>query len=111
MFQNLPIEVTLTILTHLSLRDIHAFQRVHSSWDEMVRSNEATIYLKAAICHGFARLGDTLDDAYWKAREDGTSSVASWKEVCESCLLNHARPMAYHPLIFCDLNDPHGLIG
>lgn len=86
MLQKLPIEVALSILAHLRLREIHAFQLVHSTWDAIVRENEVTVYMRAAINHGFARPGDTLEDAHWNIRKDGSSRVESWKEVCESFL-------------------------
>ena len=84
MLQNLPIEVTLSILDHLSVHEILACQLVHSTWNEIVGSNESIIFLKAALRFGLARLGDTLEDAHWKLREDGSNGVGSWKEVCES---------------------------
>ena len=83
MLETLPTEITLSILSYFTLREVHTFQLVHSSWDAIIRSNEASVYLDVAINHGFVRPNESLEEAHWTAREDGTDGAASWRELCE----------------------------
>lgn len=95
--RRLPPELWLEIVSHLSIPDIHAFQRVYKLSDTLIRLNESLIYRGAAIHHGFApnAVSDIQEVTTNIQRKfDWLSGVKTWLHYCA-----FARLGAFHLFI------------
>ncbi|KAJ8076109.1 hypothetical protein PM082_022094 [Marasmius tenuissimus] len=53
MLNDLPVETALSVLAYLPIPSIHALQLVSKAIDQLVKTNESTIYRFAAVVHDF----------------------------------------------------------
>jgi hypothetical protein len=82
MFDQLPTELRLKILTHLNVRDLHNTQLVCQSWQNFFMANESSIYHHAATLHGFARNpGVPLAEVKFACPRESMVGVEGWKDL------------------------------
>jgi len=79
MFEQLPAELRLKTLAHLTVRDLRSAQLVCRSWQEFFAANESAIYRHTAVVHGFAQDSEaSLAEACLRGSMVG---VDSWKDL------------------------------
>jgi len=86
MFLSFPPDVSLYILSFVSLHDIHSLSLVAREARALIINNEPTVYHQAAIVHRFVPAGISLEKAKRAESQKGgwLDDVQSWKELCMS---------------------------
>lgn len=84
MLLTFPLDISLYVLSFLSIRDLRSLQLVSRGARSLVNDNEQTIYHQAAILHRFALSETSLEDIKSKESRRGPwlGGVESWKEFC-----------------------------
>ncbi|KAL0570326.1 hypothetical protein V5O48_011641 [Marasmius crinis-equi] len=85
MIAKVPPETVTNILSHLTISDIHSVQLASKSCNELVNSNETTVYHSAAVVHGFVASHnikiDRLEELY--PSEVFKGMKRTWKGLCQ----------------------------
>lgn len=81
--QDLPAELRLAILEHVSVSSLSNLSSVCHFWKEFIDENEGIIFRNAAVLHGYtspSKLLSDLDSLYSRRSLIG---IDSWKALCE----------------------------
>ncbi|KAJ8077911.1 hypothetical protein PM082_002352 [Marasmius tenuissimus] len=85
MLTDLPVETALLILSHLVIPSIHALQLVSKGLNQLVKTNESTIYRFAAVAHEFIPSANLEFDELRSAGVPAAVMLGideSWKTIC-----------------------------
>ena len=95
MFSLLPPEISLDIVSDMTVYQIPSLRLVDSVWKQFVDVNENYIYRSAAIHHSFASPGSSLDRVTGNKSVPWLDGVASWKVLCRIYLQSPFRFIAH----------------
>lgn len=84
MLLSFPTDVSLYVLSFLSVHDLRSLLLVSRSARALIRDNEQTVYHQAAVLHRFAPPETPLEDVKQaeSLRGGWLDDVQSWKELC-----------------------------
>ncbi|GBE84157.1 hypothetical protein SCP_0601350 [Sparassis crispa] len=84
MLSLFPTDISLYILSFLSLHDLRSLLLVSRETHHLVADNESTVYHQAAVFHKFVSIRSSLEDALQvESRRCGwLEGAQSWKELC-----------------------------
>ena len=84
MLSSLPPDITLYLLSFLSLTDVVKLHALSRDFSDFLAANEATIYHQLAILHHFTAPGVALEDAVEREQAVGglLDGVTTWKQLC-----------------------------
>ncbi|KAL0059339.1 hypothetical protein AAF712_013917 [Marasmius tenuissimus] len=85
MLTDLPVETALLILSHLVIPSIHALQLVSKGLNQLVKTNESTIYRFATVAHEFIPSANLEFDELRSAGVPAAVMLGideSWKTIC-----------------------------
>ncbi|TBU38868.1 hypothetical protein BD309DRAFT_481291 [Dichomitus squalens] len=80
MFHSLPYDVSLHILSYLSLNDLHNVELVSPAAHSLFLAHEESIYHQAAIYHGFVT-SRTLFEGATAFEGPWLSEAGNWKDI------------------------------
>lgn len=85
MFSQLSTDVSLYILSFLSLPDVLKLHRVSRDIHRFLEDNDTAIYHQLAIAHHFTSPGVSLDDVVEceQVRGGWLDGVRAWKDLCK----------------------------
>lgn len=84
MLELLPPELTLEVLSHLSVFSLRSLRHVSRRWNTFITANEQAIYRQAAYFHDFTTFQDlSLEDTLTLRRGSPWEGVVGWKDFCE----------------------------
>ncbi|CCM01240.1 uncharacterized protein FIBRA_03289 [Fibroporia radiculosa] len=85
MLLTLPSDISLYILSFLSIRDLASLLRTSHQAHGLIEDNHQTVYHQAAILHQFAPPSISLSDTLLStsSREKWLDDVTTWKEFCK----------------------------
>ncbi len=85
MLQKYPVEITLNILSYISIQGLASFPLISSDWNDFFIVNESSLYHSAALLHGFISSEDvSLVEAKSAYAHRAMANVTGWKEFCLS---------------------------
>ncbi|KAF4562492.1 hypothetical protein EYR36_004152 [Pleurotus pulmonarius] len=84
MINDLPNELVLNVLSHAPIKTVHSLRLVCHQMNDLIRTQETSIYHNAAIFHGFVPANLPYDKIYSSRSLVG---VDGWKSFCQRRVL------------------------
>lgn len=84
MLLSFPLDISLYVLSFLSIRDLRSLLLVSRSARSLIDENEQTIYHQVAILHHLVSPEASFEDIKLKEsrRDAWLGDVETWKELC-----------------------------
>jgi hypothetical protein len=84
MLQFLPPEGILEILSYLPVQTLRTLQLISRDWEIFIKTNQASIYKKASLLHGFLPSSDfaSVSDLQSIYPTRSLTGVDNWRDFC-----------------------------
>jgi|SRR6266566_1253496 len=87
MLHVLPVELSLAVLSYLSLQTLFPLPSLSREWFNFFFQNQSTIFRNAAILHGYTHPGSyLLEDALSEHKGSPWEGATDWKDFCRRCV-------------------------